>query len=89
MAKTQKQFSERDFQQVIRAIFNDEASTISIDGFIVGKVGRKITRTLSTTTITDDTETFDYLEDGVSLFQLKVIYTDGAREDLLSVERIS
>lgn len=89
MAKTQKEFSERDFQQVLRAAFSDEASTIAVDGFIVGKVGRKITRAVSTTTVANDTETFDYSEDGLSLFQIKVVYTDGTREDLISVERVA
>lgn len=87
MAESTKRLSEYDGQQVLQKSFNTEGSTLGVDGFVVGKVGRKIDRSVTTTTITDDTEVYSFSEDGNLLYVLTIIYTDGTRESLLSVER--
>lgn len=89
MAETTKQLSEYDQQQIFKKVFNPEGGTLAADGFLVGKVGRRVDRALSTTTLTDDTETFTFSEDGVTLFELQLVYTDGTRAELLSAERIA
>lgn len=87
--QTQKAPSDLDYSQTLQNAFNDVDSTITTNGFLVGKVGRKIVVTLSTTTIVDDTETYAFSENAIALYSLKVIYTDGTRTQLLSAERIS
>lgn len=89
MANTVKRPSDLDGNQTLKNAFNDVDSTITTNGFLVGKVGRKIELAISTTTLSNDTETYSFIEDGVTLYQLEVIYTSGSRETLLSAERIS
>lgn len=87
MAESDKRLSEYDQQQIMQKSYNKEGSTLGVDGFVVGKVGRKIDRAVTTTTVTDDTEVYTFTEDGNTLYTLTIIYTDGTRESLLSVER--
>lgn len=89
MSETQKPFSDRDYQQVLRASFNDTDKSLSIASFITAKIGRKITQTTDTTTVPNDTLIYDFLEDSISLYSLKMIFTDGTQTTMLSVERIS
>lgn len=89
MANTTKPASELDYSQTLQEAFNDVDSTISTNGYLVGKVGRKIDVTISTTNIADDTETYAFSENAIPLYSLRVIYTDGTRTQMLSAERIS
>lgn len=89
MAITKKPASDLDFSQTLQNAFNDVDSTLTTNGFLVGKVGRKVVVTISTTSIANDTETYAFSEDGTALYSLKLIYTDGGRNTLLSGERIS
>jgi hypothetical protein len=87
MTDTTKQASYLDQNQVLRNAYNQEGATLGVDGFVVGKIGRKVTRVVSTTTVTDDTEIFTFIESGATLYELTIIYTDGTKDNLLSVER--
>lgn len=89
MANTQKRLSERDANQTLQASYNDVNDTLSVDGFITGLVGRKIVVAIQTTTIANDTELYSFSENGTPLYQIKIIYTDGTRTQLLSVERVA
>lgn len=89
MAITKKQPTHLDFQQAVRQSYNDVDSSVTNSGFLTGKVGRKITQVISTTTVTNDTVDFSYLEDGALLYTLRIIYTDGSQNTLLSAERIA
>jgi hypothetical protein len=89
MPQTKKIFSERDANQTLQASFNDVNSTISVDGFLVGKVGRKVQLAISTTNVSNDTETYSFSEDSTVLYTIRIIYTSGARDVMLSAERIS
>jgi hypothetical protein len=89
MAVTQKIPSDLDYSQNIQNAYNDVDATLSTNGFLMGKVGRKVIVTVSTTTITSDTETYAFSENAVALYSLKLIYTDGTRSVLISAERIS
>lgn len=86
MAKTTKSISTIDNQQALKLVYNEDAS-LATSGFLVGGVGRKITQTLSTTSISNDTETFAFIESGITLYEIEVIYTDGTREVMISAER--
>jgi hypothetical protein len=88
MAQTDKRMTDRDADQATRKAFNDETATLGVDGFLAGKVGHKIELAISTTTIANDTETYTYSDDGVTVMVLKIVYTDGARTTMLSAERI-
>jgi hypothetical protein len=83
MANTTKPFSERDGQQTLQASFNDVNSTLEVDGFIVGRVGRRITRTL----VNPTTEDYSFFDNTDLLYTIRIVYTDSTRSDLVSVER--
>jgi hypothetical protein len=83
MSNTTKNLSERDYQQTLRHSYNDINGTIGVDGFVVGKVGRKIVRSIISTT-TDD---FEFYESATLLYTIRIIYTNAAHDDLVSVER--
>lgn len=87
MAETIKRLSEYDASQIFQKTYNKEGGTMAVDGFLVGKVGRKVDVVVSATSVPTDTETFTFTEDGVTLFTLVLIYTDGSRAQLLSAER--
>lgn len=89
MPNTLKQNAYVGSDNAIVASFNDVDKSLTTSGYLVAKVGRKITQTISTTSVANDTLLFDYLEDSVSLYVIKVIYTDGTRTTMTSVERIS
>lgn len=87
MSDTTKQPSNLDGSQTLQKSYNDVNATISTDGFLVGKVGRKIVLSISTTTIANDTETYAFSESGIALYSLVIIYTDGNRTTMISAER--
>lgn len=89
MANTTKEASHLDANLTERYAFNDTTRTLGVSGFISAKVGHKITLTISTTNVANDTETYEYFDDLVSIMQLEIIYTSGTRETMLSVERIA
>lgn len=87
MAESNKSRSEYDFQQIVQKVYNTEGGTLGVDSWLVGKVGRKIVQTISTTTVANDTLVFAFSEDGNAMFELTVVYTDGNRDTFLSAER--
>lgn len=89
MSHTQKQMSEKDDSQTLKASYNEVDASLTINTFLVGVVGRKIDKSIVTTTIVNDSEIYAFSENGSALYSLKVVYTDGTRADFLSAERIS
>jgi len=89
MANTTKNFSERDANQTLQHSYNDIDGSLTTAGFLTGKVGRRVTPTISTTSIANDTITYTYSESGSTLYAIKSVYTDGTRTDLVFAERIS
>ena len=89
MSITQKPLSHLDYEQTMQSSYNDVNATLSVDGFLTGKIGRKVELAISTTTIVDDTEVYSFSENGTALYALKIIYTDGTRAQMISAERIS
>lgn len=86
---TLKPPSDLDSSQNIQRSYNDVNGTLSVDGFLTGLVGRKVTLAISTTTVSNDTETYTFSENGVTLYVIKIIYTTGTRDVMLSAERIA
>lgn len=87
MSNTLKGHSEFDNLQTLGQAFNDVDSTLTTNGFLVGLVGRKVTVTISTTTISNDTQSFAFSENGTALYTLKLIFTDATYNQLMSAER--
>jgi len=57
MAESNKPLSEYDANQITQKVFNKENATLGVDGFITGRVGNRIDVAISTTTVSNDTET--------------------------------
>jgi hypothetical protein len=89
MSLTSKPQAQVNQGNAIVGAYNEIDKSLSTAGFLVGVIGRKVVLTISTTTVANDTETYEHSENGTALFSLKVIYTDGARSLMLSAERIS
>jgi hypothetical protein len=89
MASSNKIMTQKDADQAIRSAYNDVNTTVGVDGFLVGEVGRKITQTITTTTSSNDTLVFDFYEQsGAShLYQFTIIYTDSTYATMLSATR--
>lgn len=85
---TRKEIGRIDGDQVLRKAYNVEDSTISVNGFVVGKVGHKVTVSIQTTTIANDTERYTFSDSGTTLYVIDVVYTDGGRTTFLSAERV-
>ncbi len=89
MAVIDKPVSNLDANQTLQGAYNAVDATLSTNGFLVGKIGNKVTMAISTTTIANDTETYAFADGAIALYSIKVIYTDGTRDVLVSAERIS
>lgn len=87
MSVTNKQPTGLDQAEAIRGAYNEVNASLSVDGFLTAEVGRKVDLTISTTTISGDTETYSFSESGTLLYTIKVIYTDGTRATMISAER--
>lgn len=86
MAYTTKRLSERDANQTLQASYNDVNDTLGVDGFITGKVGRRIVKENTSATV----ETYSFYEDRTTLlYQYQITYTDNTKSDLAEVERIA
>jgi hypothetical protein len=91
MSITQKPLSHLDYEQTLQSSYNDVNATLSVDGFLTGKIGRKVVLAIQTTTLPNDTEVYSFSEDSGAtlLYTLRIIYTDGTRAQMVSAERIS
>ena len=86
---TTKEIGKIDGDQVLRKAYNVEDSTMSVNGFIVGKVGHRITRTITNTNVANDTERFSFFDNAIQLYIIDVIYATGDREELIEVRRVA
>ena len=87
MGTTQKEVTHFDYQQTLKRSFNDADHGMLTSSFLAAKVGRKIVQTIATTTVANDTIIFDYMENSINLYTIKVVYTDGTQSVMLSCER--
>lgn len=89
MSTTIKRLSERDANQTLQHSYNDVDGTITTNGFLVGKVGRKVVIAITTTSVANDTTQITFSELGITLYVYECIYTDATRSTLISAERIA
>ncbi len=80
---TLKPASDLDSTQNIQRSYNDVNASLTMDGFLTGLVGRRIDLAISTTNLTNDTETYTFSENGTQLYIYKIVYTDGSRSTML------
>jgi hypothetical protein len=83
MSVTQKNQSSLDFGQTLKSSYNDNSGAFAVEGWVTGKVGRKITITASSATV-DEVE---FIENGVSLMTLEITYDGAAHDNVTIVER--
>jgi hypothetical protein len=83
--ETTKPLSEKDYSQTLQGAYNDVDKTLSVNGFIVGKVGHRITRS-DYLTVGDD---YSFYDGATLLYTIRVIYTTSSKSILSSVERIA
>jgi hypothetical protein len=90
MVKTEKLMSDRDFQQTLKLGYNDVDASLTTNGFLVSKVGRRVE--IEFPVIHGGTVavyTFKELQNGVyvTLYQYTMTYSDASRVQLTSAER--
>lgn len=83
MSDTTKPLSDRDANQVLQHVHNNVNATLGVDGFIVGKLGRKITRTVISTTVED----YEFFDGTTLLYKIRVTYDNSAHDNVDQVER--
>jgi hypothetical protein len=83
MAKTDKIMSDRDFQQTLKLSFNDTDASLTTNGFLIAKVGRKVEIDVSGGNVA----IYTFKENGVTLYQYTLTYADVSRAQLVSAER--
>lgn len=86
---TLKQLSEFDGTQTLRQALNDVDSSYTTSGFLTALVGRKIIFTTTTTTVSGDTLNLAFSENGIALYTLQLIFTDGTQATIISAARIA
>jgi hypothetical protein len=89
MSRTTKKGTRKDGMQTLQMAFNDVDASLTTNGFLVGKIGHKVTLTIDTTTVANDTEIYDFYDSDVLLYQIKLIYTDNTKTQLISAERVA
>lgn len=87
MSHTLKGLSERDANQTLKSSYNDIDASLTSTGFLTGLVGRKMVFTISTTTVSNDTVSIAFSENGTALYTYKLIYTDSTQATIISAER--
>lgn len=80
---TTKPASNLSQENILRASANFEDGSLTTTGFLTGKVGRRV----EMATVGADTEVYTFLEDGIQLYEITIVYTDGTKETMLSSER--
>ena len=91
MAKTEKLMSDRDFQQTLKLTFNDVDASLTTNGFLIAKVGRKVEVDVSGGVPAGSVAvyTFKELQNAtyVTLYEYTITYTDASRTQMVSAER--
>ena len=86
MPNTNKPGSKLDYEQTLQKSYNDVNSTLSVDGFLVGKVGHRVELAI---TGGDTIETYTFKDGSTVLYIIQVVYTDSSRTTMSSATRIA
>lgn len=80
-----KTFTNKDANQTLQSAYNDVDATVSVNGFLVGKVGNNIQVSGGATA----TVTYTFFDNALQLYQIQLVYTDSTQTQLVSATRIS
>lgn len=83
MSETTKTPSEYDQQQIFQRAYNKEGGSLTTDGFVVGKVGRRIVRSVISGTVDD----YSYYDSTTLLYTLRITYNNTDHDEVNEVER--
>lgn len=83
MANTTKRATDFDHQQTLTNSYNEINATLGVDGFIVGKVGRKITRTAVSGVIED----WSFYDSSSLLYTIRITYDNSSHDNVDQIER--
>lgn len=85
---TSKSLSELDADQIVKKVYNSADASISVNGFLVSRVNNRVTLTITTTTVSNDTQVFNFYQDLTTLlYTITLIYTDNSYATLISATR--
>lgn len=90
--KTTKNIDVNDASQVLGNAFNPVDNSLTTGSFLVGVVGRQVVRTdtsapnLGSGVAGDD---FAYYEGALALYTIRILYSDLAKNTLLSATRVA
>lgn len=80
---TTKQTSNMSEENVLRQIHNEIDGTISTNGFLVGKVGHKVTRTVISPTVDD----YSFFDVATLLYTIRITYNNASHDEINIAER--
>ena len=83
MSITTKPPTKLDYEQALQGSYNDVNSTLSVDGFLTGKVGHKVVRT----TPSGSVEVYSFYDNSTLLYEITITYTSSTKEEISVVER--
>lgn len=84
MSVTSKPNAAVNSGNVLAAAYNKEDKSITTAGFLVGKQGHKVERTL----VDDTTEDYSYYDGANLLYVIRITYTDSTKAEFASAERV-
>lgn len=85
MARTSKKETPYNTGNVLSSTYNSVDKSITTAGFLVGKVGHKIERVIVDTYVDD----YKYYDESTLLYTLRITYSDTAKTEFVSAERVS
>jgi hypothetical protein len=85
MSQTSKQESVLNSNNAIRASYNAVDKSITTAGFLTGKVGHKIERVI----VDSYTDDYKYFDAATLLYTIRITYSDVAKSEFVSAERVS
>jgi len=82
---TSKSPTNLSSENTLRGAFHDVDASITTNGFLVGKVGHKITRSVVSATVDD----YSFYDGTTLLYTLRITYDNAAHDNVNEAERIA
>jgi len=80
---TSKDTPRIDADNTLRQAFNVEDKSITVNGFLVGKVGHKVVRTVVSATVDD----YSFYDGTTLLYTFRITYNNAAHDEVDQAER--
>lgn len=82
---TSKETGRIDMENAIRQSFNTEDKSITVNGFLVGKIGHKVVRSVVSATVDD----YSFYDDVTLLYTFRITYNNASHDEIDQAERIA